>query len=97
MNHGHSSWQCSAGETRQGIEVRQSGRRPRTGGSLGHEDFDDRILFLFHVQDRRGGDWRLETTIPPGERGIVLIGLSDLTRVDSTLTFHISGPRAKSN
>lgn len=73
------------------VEVRQSGRRPRGDGHLGDVDFNEVITTRFYVSNCSLGERRLETEIPPGECGLVSIRLTDLTAVDSRLTFRFSG------
>lgn len=70
------------------IEVRQSGRRPRTGNQLGYEDFDVVVphrTFISNCDDM--GERRVEGEIPSGECGLIRIGIEDLSAVDSTLTY----------
>lgn len=62
--------------------VRQTGRRPRGGGSLGYEDFDDEI-----TPENRGGD----RSVAAGDMSELWIPFDRLTLVDGTLTFEVRG------
>ncbi len=62
------------------VKVRQSGTRPKTGGQLGNESFDEQIIINTSGLNRScGGESIIE--IPPDR----------LTLVDSTLTITFTG------
>ena len=70
------------------IEVRQSGRRPRTGNRLGYEDFDEVVPHRTFITNCDGlGERRVESEIPAGECAAIRLGIEELSAVDSTLTY----------
>ena len=77
------------------VEVTQTGRRPRGGGSLGDEDFSELLSVPFYVSGCSLGERRSAGDIPSGQCGFLRIGLDDITGVDSRLRFRTSGAVAR--